>query len=189
VTLEPIPYTLAYQPMAHGWPGAYRGSGTQGPSFHRSISEYDLQMAFELLLGQIRGGHSLTGVSENEARKALVRLLSIDAPLDRRLREMLAGLFDPDPPALPQPNGMPRNWAAAAGEQKLVFKNRSSKRRNQTLRNLRIGAWMENRMESARASGEKVRVEDTFYETARHFRLGYYTIEQIWSEYRRAAQG
>jgi hypothetical protein len=111
-------------------------------------------MAFELLLGQIRGGHSLTGVSENEARKALVRLLSIDAPLDPRLRVMLAGLFDPDPPALPRPNGMPRNWAAAAGEQMLVFKNRSSKRRNQTLRNLRIGAWMENRMERARERGK-----------------------------------
>jgi hypothetical protein len=146
-------------------------------------------MAFELLLGQIRGGHSLTGASENEARKALVRLLSIDAPLNPRLRQMLAGLFDPDPPPLPQPNGLPRNWAAAAGEQMLVFKNRSSKRRNQTLRNLRIGAWMEKRMESARASGEKLRVEDLFDETARHFRLGYDTIKQIWSEWRRAAQG
>jgi hypothetical protein len=73
-------------------------------------------MAFELLLGQISGGHSLTGLSENEARKALVRLLSIDAPLDPRLREMLAGLFDPDPPGFKEPDDVSIQAAIEAND-------------------------------------------------------------------------
>jgi hypothetical protein len=61
----------------------------------------DLQLARELLIGYLEPtqGRSrrkyLKGPKEDEARKALARLLRSDPPLDRELRQHLADLVDP----------------------------------------------------------------------------------------------
>ena len=57
----------------------------------------DLTLARVLLDGFIRGDNGQQYLdNEREARRALVRLLRSDTPLDRDVRDGLAALFDPD---------------------------------------------------------------------------------------------
>jgi hypothetical protein len=89
------------------------------------FAEDDLGMAYTLL-----GGYEVTHdgnlpetvyldehhdpARDSEARMAIVRLLRAPGPLDRQLRDMLAGLFDPQPDTYP------------GGERRITFKHRKN---------------------------------------------------------------
>jgi len=74
----------------------------------RAMSYSDLQLAWMLLDGEVeeaqgrRRTRYLEEGMELKARTAIARLLRSEGPLDRHLRDSLAGLFDPNPPAWEQ---------------------------------------------------------------------------------------
>ena len=130
----------------------------------------DLALARTLLGGFLKNGHHhyLDPGDEGRARKALVRELLSERPLDRDLRVMLAAMFGPDPiplssVALYSDEG---HQMFLTAERVLSFGFRSKKRRSPIIRDLMIASWVETRME-----GSSISVEGATAEAADKFGL------------------
>jgi hypothetical protein len=137
------------------------------------MSESDLQLARMLLggylessaRGKLRSVYLKEGSSrEQDARRAISRLLRSDAPLDRQLRTVLAHLFDPDPPA----------WEQRTI--RLKARGRGRPIDHVTLTQIAEYIWNE------RQNGK--RVTDAINDAAEQFALSEETIKEIWSRYR-----
>jgi hypothetical protein len=128
------------------------------------MSNSDLMLARVLLGGfedELRGHQYLA--DENEARRALVGLLRSHAPLDRRICNRLAALFDPD----------------GSDERHLVFELRSGKRRTGHLhsRNTRIAQHVSD------AHGAGSSIEEAVADAAEKFGVSEKTVWKIWGGY------
>jgi hypothetical protein len=137
------------------------------------MSESDLQLARKLLdgylersaIGKLRSVYLKERSSrEQDARRAISRLLRSNAPLDRQLRTVLAGLFDPDPPP----------W-----EQRII---RLVKRGRGRLIDHVVLTQIAEYIWNERENGK--RVTDAINDAADEFALSDEMIRKIWKRYR-----
>ena len=135
----------------------------------------DLELAFLLLQGSIgRDGNNRFTESylekneplEIQAREAIVRLLRSQEPLDRSLREMLAGLFEPAPDSYP------------GGERRIVFEFRKRGNRRHVLRDIIITRIIYEKILAGRTVNKAVEcaIED--------FGLERDQLMKMWSRHR-----
>ena len=156
--------------------------------FGRNVSEReynrsdldDLAAACTLLGGYTIGDeHGLpkkryldddSGEAENDARKAIVRLLLNGKPLDVHLRRLLAALFDPETPPYTTPDGAPV-------ERKIVFEHKAPRNR-ETLRELAIAhaVW--------EARSRYGKVESAISDVTKRFRISRRSVLMAWRRYK-----
>jgi len=134
------------------------------------MSYSDLQLAWMLLDGEIeerqgrRRTKYLDEAVELEARAAIARLLRSEGPLDRQLRDSLARLFDPNPPA----------WE----QRKIRIEGRRPGELTDHIRNTQIAYYIWDEVERGK------RVTAAVESAAEKFALSADRVWQIWSGYR-----
>jgi len=139
------------------------------------MSDSDLHSARALLGGYVAEDHRGRRRSkylkrgsrdELDARRAIARLLRSKDPLDRQLRESLAGLFDPDFPA----------WEQRKIE--IVAQRRGRSRDHVWNTQIAYHVWDEV------SAGRKV--VDAINGAVEKFEVSEDLVKQIWGKYRRA---
>jgi hypothetical protein len=138
------------------------------------MSRSDLLSARALLDGYVdqdhRGGrrskyYKKGSREELDARRAMARLLRSKNPLDRQLRDSLAGLFDPDP---------------SESEQRkieIVFQGRGKRRDH--VRNTQIVDHVWNQLNAGGKLAAAITSAVEEFEVSEEF------VKQIWGRYRR----
>ena len=101
---------------------------------------------------------------ELEARTAIARLLRSEGPLDRQLRDSLARLFDPNPPA----------WE----QRKITIVGRRPGALTDHIRNTQIAYYIWDQVERGK------RVKAAVESAAEEFAISADRVTQIWSRYR-----
>lgn len=138
------------------------------------MSESDLPLARALLDGYVdedrrgrrRSKYFKRGSREElDARRAMARLLRSKNPLERQLRDSLAGLFDPDPP-----ESEPRKI-------EIVFQGRGKHRDH--VRNTQIAYHVWDHLN---AGGN---VAAAITSAVEKFEVSEELVKQIWGRYRR----
>jgi hypothetical protein len=147
----------------------------------------DLTLARVLLDGFIKDNGPESLDDEREARRALVRLLRSDTPLDRDVRDGLAALFDPDNELRIAITGViPGEGQLLGGftpnDRKLTFQFRSRKRRPDHVRNSAIAQQVHDGI----ASG--LTAEKALAATAEKFGVSDDAVKRIWRAFRAARE-
>jgi len=140
----------------------------------RAMSDSDLQSVRALLDGYVEEdlqGRRRTKYlkpgdpDELDARRALARLLRSSAPLERQLRDSLAGLVDPDPPESEQ------------RKIEIVFQARGRYRDH--VRNTQIAYHVWGEVSAGR------KVVAAINSAVEKFEVSEELVKQIWGRYRR----
>jgi len=147
----------------------------------------DLTHARVLLEGFIGNDEQKYLDDEREARRALVRLLRGDAPLDRDVRDGLAALFDPDNELRIAITGViPGEGQLLGGftpnDRKLTFQFRGRKRRPDHVRNTAIAQHVHDGI----ASGLTDKIASAA--TAEKFGISDDAVKRIWRAFRAARE-
>jgi len=147
----------------------------------------DLTLARVLLDGFIRDNEQKYLDDEREARRALVRLLRSDAPLDRDVRDGLAVLFDPDNELRIAITGVIAGEGQLLGgftpnDRKLTFQFRSRKRRPDHVRNTAIAQHVHDGIASGLTD------EKAWAATAQKFGLPDDAVKRLWDGFRVARE-
>jgi hypothetical protein len=135
------------------------------------MDEDDIALSHVLLAGFVEEDelglpHQRYLTDEHEARMAIARLLRSQEPLPRRIRDALAGMFEPVPSDYTDPGARVRV---------LKIQFRSAARRPDNLRNSVIMQYAYDAWKSG------VNVETAIGEAAQKFVLSEDTVWDIWS--------
>jgi hypothetical protein len=143
------------------------------------MSHEDLQLATMLLIGFVvedRGFRSQNLVEghpdELAARRAMVRQLRSELPLDIQLREHLANLFDPEGADSVDPQAP--KWE----QRKIIFKYRRKGPRSDYLRDTQIATDINAEMKDGKS------YEDAIATASDKFGLSEDMVKKKWSKYR-----
>jgi hypothetical protein len=147
----------------------------------------DLTLARVLLDGFFADSEQKYLDDEREARRALVRLLRSEAPLERDVRDALAALFDPDNEVRIPITGIIAGECRlldgfTPNDRKLAFQFRSRKRRPDHVRNTAIAQHVHDGI----ASG--LIAEKAWAATAEKFGLSDEAVKRIWGGFRTARE-